>query len=281
MIATLALPLVLALPAQAPAGAPASTADGAASKARAAEMRELAREIAMETAGGVKLERGPEPIYRFADPTRAFADGTVWAFARSGRPEALLTVSLEGRRGGSLQWLYEFTSLSTDRVRAVGPAGVAPWPWAPEGPGIVPRPIPEAGAPGGEAPGRLRRMRDLARRFRAHEFFEPKPGEPPARYELRLLPQPVARYADPASGVVDGGLFLLVYGQNPEIALVIEARAEGGAPPAWTYGVERISAALATVLLDDREVAGLPRINDNDLRRPFAGFIRPVPDAEK
>jgi hypothetical protein len=35
------------------------------------------------------------------------------------------------------------------------------------------------------------------------------------------------------------------------------------------------------VHLDDREVADLPRINDNDLTRPYAGFIRPIPDAEK
>ena len=50
-------------------------------------------------------------------------------------------------------------------------------------------------------------MRELARRFRADEHFEPRPGERPQRYELRLLPQSVAHYEDPGSGVADGGLF--------------------------------------------------------------------------
>jgi hypothetical protein len=243
MIAALALPLILALPAQSPPQGRPSMADVDASKARAERMRELARGIAMESADGRKLELKPEPIYRFSDPTRAFADGTIWAYGGPGRPEALFTVSLEGRQGGSSHWLHEFTSLSTDRVRGVGPAGVAPWPWAPKGPGIVPLPIPEAGTPDTDPARRLRRMRELARRFRGDEDFEPRPGERPERYELRLLPQPVARYEDPALGVVDGGLFLLVYGQNPEIALVIEARAKGGEPPTWTYGLGRISAA--------------------------------------
>jgi hypothetical protein len=279
MIVALAMPLILALPTQAPAP-PAPKAD-AASKARAEEMRELARGIAMESGGGRKPELSPGPIYRFSDPTRAFSDGTVWAFGGSGRPEALFTVSLEGRQGGKLHWLHEFTSLATDRVRAVGPAGAAPWPWAPAGPGIVPLPIPDAGFPDAEAPGRLRRMRQLARRFGAHEFFEPRPGERPERYELRLLPQPVVRYGDPASGLVDGGLFLLVYGQNPEVVLAVEARAGGTAPPAWSYGVGRISAARTHVRLDGREIAEMPRIGDNDLSRPYAGFIRPIPDAGK
>jgi hypothetical protein len=120
-------------------------------------------------------------------------------------------------------------------------------------------------------------MRELARRFQAYESFEPKPGERPERYELRLLPQPVARFEDPASRVVDGGLFFQVYRQNPEIALLIEARTRGNSSPAWTYGVERVSAARSLVLRDDREVADLPKINDNDLGRPYAGFIRPIP----
>ena len=62
---------------------------------------------------------------------------------------------------------------------------------------------------------------------------------------------------------------------------MIEARTKGGEPPTWTYGVGRISAARSRVRLDDREVADLPRINDNDLTRPYAGFIRPIPDADR
>ena len=98
-----------------------------------------------------------------------------------------------------------------------------------------------------------------ARRFRAYEFFEPKPGDRPERYELRLLPQPVVRYEDPASGVIDGGLFFLVYGQNPEIALMIEAGREKEAKPSWSFALAPIAASRLRVSLDDREVADIPK----------------------
>ena len=109
-------------------------------------------------------------------------------------------------------------------------------------------------------------MRELARRFRADEDFEPQPGERPERYELRLLPQPVARYEDPASGVVDGGLFLLVYGQNPEIALVIEAGARGDlAAGLGLPASSAISAARSHVHLDGREGR---RLSEDQRQRP-------------
>ncbi len=120
-------------------------------------------------------------------------------------------------------------------------------------------------------------MRELARRFRSDETFEPKPGLKPERYELRLLSQPVLRYSDPRNGLIDGAIFLMAYGQNAEIVLVIEARREGELAPAWSFGVERISAAESRVRLDEAVVVEFPRIRDNVMTRTYAGFSRPSP----
>ena len=43
-------------------------------------------------------------------------------------------------------------------------------------------------------PGRLRQIKEIARRFTAHEFWDPDNS----RFELRLLVQPVHRYRDAA-----------------------------------------------------------------------------------
>ena len=246
---------------------------------RAKFMSEAAHEIRVKSADDASPFRiKDEPIYRYSDPTRSFSDGSLWAFGPEvGRPAALLSLSLEGEKGGNWQWIYEFTSLSAEKVRATGPSEVGYLPWTPEVPGIEPRPIPQAEAPASDAPKRLRQMRDLARRFRADETFEPKPGARPERYELRLLPQPVLRYSDPEKGLVDGAGFLFAYGQNPEIVVLIEARKEGAAAPSWSYGLGRISAAASRVRLDDAVVGEMPRINDNNMKRAYAGFSRPVP----
>lgn len=263
-------------------GATSAFVDGPAQSPRAKEMKALASELRIESAeGGMASEMVDDPVYRYNDPTRSFSDATLWAFGKSGRPKALLSLSLEGEQSGRWQWLYEFASLAPVKVRAKGLEKAGGPTWAPVEPGIALRPIPGAAAPAGDAAKRLRQMRDLARRFRADERFEPKPGLRPERYELRLLPQPVLRYSDPSSGLIDGAIFLFCYGQNPEIVVLIEARADGAAAPSWSYGTQRLSAAEAQVHLDDDLVAKMPRINDNDMSRPYAGFIRPVPAGKK
>jgi hypothetical protein len=66
------------------------------SAVRSAAMRELAQAITLVLApAGTRSELIPEPIYRFDDPARTFSDGTIWAFGKSGRPGAMLCLSLE------------------------------------------------------------------------------------------------------------------------------------------------------------------------------------------
>ena len=83
-------------------------------------------------------------------------------------------------------------------------------------------------------------MKELARQIKAHENSRPGKKAAVERYELRVLPQPVHRYADAKSGLIDGGMFLIAYGLNPELVLLVEARREGSSEPAWQCGFARI-----------------------------------------
>jgi hypothetical protein len=247
------------------------------SAARSAAMRELAQAITLVPApAGTKSELIPEPIYRWDDPARLFSDGTIWAFGKSGRPDALLCLSLEKDHRGQLKWIHELTSLSSGPVAASSRHASGSWIWNPKEPGIVLQAIPKAVVPADDPGKRLRQMRETARRFKAWESLDPSRNDPSDRFELRLLPQPVLRYQSPKDGLVDGAIFLLVYGRNPEVALLIEARREENGEPAWCYGLARIGAARLHIKLDDREVADLPKPIVAGWRNPYFLFDRPA-----
>ena len=256
----------------------AFTQDGESpSTARSKAMSKVVKPIAIELKNGAKADLLDEPIYRFNDPTRDFPDGGVWAFGKEGRPPALLTIALKKRPQGGAFWLLEFTSIAGGPVHASERGQTF---WSPDRPGIEPKPIPRASAPAGDEAKRLRQVRDLARRFKAYEFFKSKTEARDERFEMRLLPQPVHRYRDPVAGVIDGAIFLLVYGQNPEIALVIEANREAKGEPTWVYGLARISSAQLHVDLDSEEVAHFEQLSKHTPTDLYGIAVRPAPGLE-
>jgi hypothetical protein len=95
-------------------------------------------------------------------------------------------------------------------------------------------------------------MKDLARRFtvRGSEGTN-------RREELRLMPQPVHRYADAESGLEDGAIFGFGSGTNPNCLLLIELRREHQVPE-WHYGFVGMSAESLRARLDEREVWYFP-----------------------
>lgn len=248
------------------------------SSKRSAEMREIAHSIAIARGDRAGVRPLEEPIYRFDDPTRDFSDGTVWAFGETGRPPALLTISLKKYPPKTIFWLLEFTSIADGPVRVDG----ARSPWSPERPGIEVRPIPDAPRPADDAAKRLLQLRELSRRFGGHELFEPtKEGRRADRFELRLLPKPVHRYQGPDQGLIDGGLFLLVYGRNPEVALVVEAHRGDHDEPRWVYGLGRVSSAHLKVNLDGREVADFPQLASHSPTDVYGVTTRPSKEPVK
>jgi hypothetical protein len=73
--------------------------------------------------------------------------------------------------------------------------------------------------------------------------------------DLRLLPQPVYRYAAPKQGVHSGGLFAFVEGTDPDIFLLIEAREKDAAGATWQYAAARmVSTAGVRLTHRDKEV---------------------------
>lgn len=254
----------------------ANGGDDPAQSLRASAMRQLAEAVNVRTSGGARVELVKEPVYRWDDPARRFGDGTIWVYGNSGRPAALLTLSLNKTANDGLEWLHELSALTDTRFSAQSSDG---WLWTPGAPAMAFNPIPNAPQPAGDEAKLGRQLTEQARRFKAFEFFDAASEGRPQRYELRLLAKPVYRYKDPARGILDGGVFLIAYGRNPEIALVIEAIADGKTPPRWLYGLGRIAAAELHVTLDERDITPWPRNEvHNGPNRPYHVFGLPVAD---
>lgn len=245
--------------------------------ARLLEMRAIAEEVNIQTVvsgSASKTKRIVKPLYRFDDSARQFSDGTIWGWGESGRPFALLTLSEDKKPSAEEpRWLGELTSLSP--VSLVADTKGTPV-WMPAGPAITLDRFPNAPEPGATEALRLRQMKELARRFKAYEFFQPKGSNSIERYELRLLPQPIHRYADTASGIGDGALFVIAYGTNPEIILVIEAHDQKGSRPSWRFALARVAGAELHVTLDDSEVWKQPKAAFAGRGDPYYIFIRPM-----
>jgi len=221
---------------------PASKDDDRAK--RLEEMRQLARAfkvVAIEADDRTPLQLAPDPLHRWTDPTRQNADGVLWAWRTSGRPIALLAIEPQ-----PAIWCFEFVSLSTGRVEADN-GSVR---WAPKTAGVEFREIPGAPAPAAAAAERLRQMRALAQRFTSGEFWHVTAQH----YALRLLPQPIDRYSDANSGLIDGAIFIFANTTNPEVLLLIEARRHGEGLPAWSYAAAKLTTAAPTLMHDKKEV---------------------------
>jgi hypothetical protein len=195
------------------------------------------------------------PVLRCNDPTRDEMDGALWLWLEGKRPVAGLCVLLYA----SGKWNYEHIALTDDAVAVTGRPG---WSWQPKAAARtwsqLDGPVPET--------ARLRQtaLRSLARRLEASEV---RRGE---AFALRLLERPIYTYADPQQGIVDGALFALSYGTNPEVLVQIEARADGG-KRAWHVAFARMSAAEITVKLEGKELWKVEAMKADDPTGSYYG----------
>jgi hypothetical protein len=198
-----------------------------------------------------------EPILRYADNSRFNYESTLWAWTSGGRPIAVVAIEYYPRHPKGPRWLYEITSLSTQRIAAERKPDLS---WTAKEPGIKLLPLDGATRAADKATLRLSQMRKMSRRFAAHESAVIE-----GRVELRLLNSPLYRYADKEAGVIDGAIFAFANGTNPEVLLILEASIKEGA---WRYALAQMTGGAISVELDGKEVwqrgeADPPAIRDS------------------
>jgi len=121
-------------------------------------------------------------------------EGSTWVWHDDGQPQAIAQIYFTPNID---QWAVGLYTFSSDRLtfddhdtiqREYRPTD------------FDPQPVPNAPAPADTAAARLRQLRQLARRFSAYERRPLRKDRERSRTELRLLPQPIHRYACESAG---------------------------------------------------------------------------------
>jgi len=187
----------------------------------------------------IKLTKAP--VLRTGDPSRNIDDGAMWLWLDGEQPVAALCVWV--RRG---VWYSENASLCDDALEATG------WPGSSWQPPAAARKWLAADEAVADSPAaRQRTMREISRQFTASEDYR---GQ---TFQLRLLPTPLFIYKSPDRGIIDGALFTVVNGNDPEVLIQIEARVVGEARR-WQVAFERLSSAELHVRRGEKEVWSAP-----------------------
>jgi hypothetical protein len=200
----------------------------------------------------------PKPLLRYSDPTRGgvgtegavnfLLDAGVWRLGTEGRPTALVTIEIYQAPDGSRVVSFEFLSLTEKKFSLKHKTKEVQWDATASG--LELKELPDGPKPAATAAARLTQMRQLAKRFAAKERFNNE------LIECRLVTQPIDRYQSEAEKIVDGTIFVLANGTNPEMGVVIETDGER-----WRYGILRLCSAEVTVTLDGKEVAAFEKFN--------------------
>lgn len=205
---------------------------------------QIARLFEFADGGDEKAQQAEDPVLNYSDPARMLSHATCWLWTSEGRAIGALAIEFNPSGEGQGHWTFEGVTLrSGDSVLQLGESQ---WPLnLPPGSALS---LTGVGEPARDRPARLTQLKLLARRFSAVSLSQEE-----GRNSLRLLPRPVYRYPDDASGVVDGAVFAFTYGTNPEVLLAIEA-VERDDRIEWSYRLAPLTAGRLSISLGDEEV---------------------------
>ena len=227
-----ALPIFLTSLAQAAAADDQPPQDAAAGALARFQKEAESYEMQIGDQSPSPLELQAKPILHWDNPAGNGEDGAVFVWLQHGRPEVIGTFfTLRRASTGETILKHSLHSLS-DLPLAADCAKLRVW--SPKSPGVVFRAVPGASPPADSSRARLLQMKALVKDF-SGKMVDLRENST----ELRLLPQPLIRYEPTAGQVVDGAIFALAEGTDPQILVLIEARRDKDGPPTWQYGFAR------------------------------------------
>lgn len=224
--------------------------------------RSLAKsyEIAAQGDSATAFRLLEPPVLRWSQPVRGGDDGAVYLWLDEGVPAAIGTMFCWPHQDGYRVVVNEFHSLLSGPLEAKRDGAVA---WSPDVGGIQWTPFSDTPTPAEGPAQRLIQMRRLAGRFSGDNTADTEDGK---KWELRLLTNPLYRYDLPRSDierdVVDGALFTLASGTDPEVLILVEARRTADSIQ-WQYALARFSDRPLSVRLDEATIWSVDRARPN------------------
>ena len=187
----------------------------------------------------------PKPLLRWTNPYTGVDAGLFSAWLDpDGRPMAVAQIYLYPKTNND--WRIELHSLCDGSMEFQSEQSGR---WRPQGPGVEWHKLEKkAPKPSERKSIRLAQMRNIARRFRGDDTIA-------NNSVLRLMPNPSIRYDAPKKGVIDGALFLMVNGTDPEMMLQVEVReGKDSKERAFYWALSRMTSYQLVAYLDGEEV---------------------------
>ena len=218
----------------------------------------IAESITMRR-GETRLTMLDKPLLFYTNPVRTNDQhGAIFLWTEEERPAVIGSIwSATNRQNPATRFVtHEWHSLAVDDdVTATrGQTKL----WTSGAPGIAWVALQDAPAPAGSRSARLLQMRSLARRFSVAIQVEEES-------DLRLMAQPLYRYPEQVSGVLDGAIFSFAMSTDPELLVLLEGR-EIDDRPTWQVAFARFGNKAMTVKDGDKIAwsceAGAPGISD-------------------
>lgn len=265
------------LPAQVKPAVPAGEAEEA--KRSREELRVSLEHVApmrlrlVET--GAEIERVEHPVLQYGAPLWGGHHGTLWIWGKRGRPVAVLEMSLVGKEN---LWYRSFHAVTDAPIQMTLQDGTT---WTPTASYVKFQRLPRAPSPAETPSARLRQMKGFVQKFSAHQLWTWPDGDG-SRHELRLLATPVYRYEDRDQHLIDGALFVVAQGTNPEATLFLEAiQPAGETRPIWQFGIGRSSFAEQIVNYENQEVFHDPPVKFDEIFKSTNPYWRTTAKARE
>jgi hypothetical protein len=239
----------------------------AALKLTTAEAAKYAFTLQDESRSSAKLLA--DPILRWSNPSVGEVHGNVFLWTVDQRPAVI---------GSLFKWFTPHTHMSHEFHSLAEKPLVGRYDdrdvWTTSAPGLAFSPLPSAPQPAASAAQRLLAMKRLAK-----DFAATKHERDGAKQDLRLLTQPIYRYAAPEQKVLDGALFVLVQGTDPEVFLLLEARGDQG-KEAWHFAATRMNGVGFALRYQDKEIWSaeiMPWTDISSHAQPYTSFFIKMP----
>jgi hypothetical protein len=190
-----------------------------------------------------------ELALRWSNPVSGVVDGGIFVWTDGKRPVVFAKAFINETKlawGEAVQSVAPGPLVMTLDDREV---------WTPAGAGVTFHPLDAKNRPAAAAAARLGQMRTLLRQIEAVGIWGEKES---SEWSLRLLTTPIHRYASEEEGIVDGAVFALTQGTNPEAIALIEAVKKEDALQ-WQVAVTRLSQYGSRAKLGELVLADLPR----------------------
>jgi len=211
-----------------------------------ATYKAIAGSIAMQH-GNLTLKLVDEPLRFYTNPVRSNDQhGAIFLWTEEGRPAVIGSIwSAMNRQNQAIRFVtHEWHSLLSDVDVSATREGQPLWTSGEAG--ITWSQLDVAPVPAQSRPARLIQMRSIARRYAPTIQTQEES-------ELRLVEQPLFRYAEGTAGAVDGAIFDFAMSNDPELLLLLEARDMDG-KRAWHIAFARLGNKGMTVKEGDRIV---------------------------